>query len=324
MRSPRNAVCLMLLAGAFSLPAEAGKMYWTKNSCTEICNARIERASQDGSGASTVTNFNLSIIHGIALDPVAGDVYWSQIGPLTGILRADEESCEVVVPDAFPGRVRVDPVGRKLYWQSQPLRIDRSHLDGSARETVWETTATWEVTSFALDPVNAKLYIAESDYANPGERIVEMNPDGSGFSLVYSPEEKITDIAVDPDGGKLYWIAQFPNRIRRVDIDGSNDEVLLELDEPATTIAVDSLNEEIYWFQGFEPGEIRRADFDGTGVEVVVTEAYADHLALDPAGLVDVASIECSTVAVPALDRRGVAALVLVWLAVSGVWLGRR
>jgi len=322
MRGIRNVAYLIVLATVIFQPAEAGKIYWTETYCTEVCDARILRANPDGSDVAAVTSTVPSGFEGIALDPLRGEVYWSQIGPDHGIRRGNEDDCGWLTHDVYQQKLQIDPTAGALYWQSHPYRIERIGLDGSAREIVYQSTDTWEITSFALDPDNAKRYVAESDYHNVGERLIEINADGSGFSLVFSPDVRIVDLSVDPTAGAIYWSSGWPYQIRRVGVDGSNDELLLELDSDGWTIAVDSLGGKIYWAQ-FGTG-IQRADLDGTNAEVLVPDAHSRYLALDPQDEVGVAWIDCAIPPVPALGRRGALALAILLLAASGWWLSRR
>ena len=81
-------------------------------------------------------------------------------------------------------------------------------------------------------------------------------------------------LAVDPVNQKLYWThARIgKEKVTRANFDGSElEDIVTEagLNEPAE-ITVDAIAQKIYWAE--RGGTIRRANLDGSGIEVVVRD----------------------------------------------------
>ena len=122
-----------------------------------------------------------------------------------------------------------------------------------------------------------------------GLQIRRADLDGSNikdFDLVTSAEMgSPRDIALDVDGGKMYWI-DTDRKVKRADLDGSNVENLVseELMSPLS-IALDVDGGKMYWMDS-RTG-IHRADLDGSNVENLVSSAeiyLPRDIALDVAG----------------------------------------
>ena len=101
--------------------------------------------------------------------------------------------------------------------------------------------------------------------------------DGQNIEHLYDLEDDVhyihsgprTGIALDLDGGKIYWTDSGPGTIQRADLDGQNREVLFDpiVREPYG-IALDMAK--MYWTDEVK-GTIQRADFDGQNREVLIT-----------------------------------------------------
>ena len=92
-----------------------------------------------------------------------------------------------------------------------------------------------------------------------------------------------TDVAVDVDGGNLYWIAQTSQRtgaIHRANLDGSNAEVLKPLTSAPQGLALDPAAKKVYLTNNW--GKIQRINVDGTGFETNFITELADpqHIAV--------------------------------------------
>lgn len=107
-----------------------------------------------------------------------------------------------------------------------------------------------------------------------------VNTDGSELeTLIESPLSNPSGVAIDVEGGKLYWADSFTGSIRRANLDGSQPEVILETDpenprEPGQ-IALDLTAGKLYWCDGAYfnlawHGRIGRSNLDGSDVELLV------------------------------------------------------
>ena len=79
-----------------------------------------------------------------------------------------------------------------------------------------------------------------------------------------------TGLALDVDGGQMYWTELDSERIRRANLDGSDVETLVSGADNAYGLALDVDGGQMYWTEA-DLGRIRRANLDGSDVETLVT-----------------------------------------------------
>ena len=99
--------------------------------------------------------------------------------------------------------------------------------------------------------------------------------------------QNIIALAVDIDGGKLYWIEQTgkkQGRIVRANLDGSRVQVVKESRRVSRDLAIDTANRKIYFTNPY--GKIQRVNFDGSGFrhDLITDLERPKHIALDVAG----------------------------------------
>ena len=215
---------------------------------------RILSAKPDGSDLKTIVSEGRKLPDGIVVDVEAGHIYWTNMGSLKGndgaIDRADLDGGNVtsIVPTGgtfTPKQLQLDKKNGKLYWcDREGMRVIRCNLDGSKIETLVDTSQG--------DP-------------RPG-------PDATKWCV---------GIALDLDGGKLYWTQKGSDnagqgRIFRANLEipkgqtptSRNDvETLYEnLPEPID-LDLDLANRMLYWTdRGDPPGgnSVNRAPMDAT------------------------------------------------------------
>jgi len=105
-----------------------------------------------------------------------------------------------------------------------------------------------------------------------------MDLEGTGNQAIYSnPMEFPERIAVDMQGGKVYWSAVknqvpfFQSNLRRANLDGSLPELLFSDIDGLGGLGVDHWGGKLYWF---ESQAIRRSNLDGSSPETVVTHTF--------------------------------------------------
>jgi low density lipoprotein receptor-related protein 5/6 len=114
-------------------------------------------------------------------------------------------------------------------------------------------------------------------------KVQRANLDGSMVEDLVTGLQFPGGLALDPVGDRLYWAENaFPARILQADLDGNGAGVAVPNPSDVLALALDLPGGKIYFTS---PGHnaIRRANLDGTGVEVLVGEG--DVRVLDPAGL---------------------------------------
>ena len=141
-------------------------------------SGQVFSANPDGSDLKVIVSEGRRLPDGIVVDVEAGHLYWTNMGNPTAndgsIERSDFDGSNVthIVPQGAtftPKQLQLDEKNRKLYWcDREGMRIMRANLDGSKIETLIDTS--------------------EGD-ARPGKDI----------------KKWCVGIALDVDGGKLYW-----------------------------------------------------------------------------------------------------------------------
>ncbi len=149
----------------------------------DLSDNRIVSLCPDGSDHKVIVT-ECRLPDGIAVDVAAGYIYWTNMGSPKAndgsIERADLDGRNrmTIVPRGgtfTPKQIQLEKKSRKLYWcDREGMRVMRANLDGSNIETLVDTSQG--------DP-------------RPG-------PDASRWCV---------GVAVDVDGGKVYWTQKGPD-----------------------------------------------------------------------------------------------------------------
>ncbi|HET6977371.1 MAG TPA: 3-hydroxyacyl-CoA dehydrogenase NAD-binding domain-containing protein [Pyrinomonadaceae bacterium] len=219
----------------------------------DVSGGRIESLNPDGSDRRVVLDGLKRIPDGIAVDAELRHVYWTNMGN----------------PKANDGS------------------IERADLDGSNRQTIVPPGATFTPKQMKLDKKGGKIYWSDRE----GMRIMRANLDGSQIETLVDTSEGdpspgrdekkwCVGIAVDHDGGQIYWTQKGSDnagdgRILRASLEIPNGEdpanrsdieVLFDnLPEPID-LDLDLDQREIYWTdRGDAPrgNTLSRASLDG-------------------------------------------------------------
>src|SRR6201991_2518997 len=241
----------------------------------DLSDDRIVSLNSDGSDRKVIVT-GCRFPDGIAVDVAAGHIYWTNMGvPKVNdgsIERADLDGRNrmTIVPQGgtfTPKQIQLEKKSRKLYWcDREGMRVMRCDLDGSHIETLVDTSQG--------DP-------------RPG-------PDAVKWCV---------GVAVDLDGGKVYWTQKGPDnagkgRICRAGIelpdgqtavDRADIEVLYDgLPEPID-LDLDLSNRVMYWTDRGDPprgNTVNRAPIDKKAVpEILITHLMEGiGIALDVPG----------------------------------------
>jgi 3-hydroxyacyl-CoA dehydrogenase len=230
----------------------------------DMSGGRIESLNPDGSDRRVILEGLRRMPDGIEVDVEAGHIYWTNMGSSPskndGFLERsdlDGRNRKTIVPEGAtftPKQLKLDKKGGKVYWSDREgMRVMRANLDGSEIETLVDTSK-----GDARPGVDAKKWCV--------------------------------GIAVDHDGGKIYWTQKGGDnagdgRIFRANLEipkgqspanRSDVEVLFEdLAEPID-LDLDLANRLIYWTdRGNAPqgNTVSRASMDnGKKQEILVRD----------------------------------------------------
>ena len=231
-----------------SIPtATTGRLFFL-----DLSAGRVLTANPDGSDLKVIVSEGRRLPDGIVVDVTAGHIYWTNMGHPSAndgsIERADLDGKNVtnIIPPGgtfTPKQLQLDKKNGKLYWSDREgMRVMRANLDGSRIETLVDTS---------------------QGEGRPGKEI----------------RKWCVGIAIDVDGGKLYWTQKGPDnagegRIFRANLeiptgqtpaDRNDIEVLYEnLPEPID-LDLDVANRIIYWTDRGNPprgNTVNRAPMD--------------------------------------------------------------
>ena len=232
-------------------------------------SGEVFSANPDGSDLKVIVSEGKRLPDGIVVDVAAGHLYWTNMG----------------IPTANDGS------------------IERANLDGSNLTHIVRSGETFTPKQLQLDEKNRKLYWCDRE----GMRVMRASLDGSNIETLIDTSEGdsrpgkdirkwCVGIALDVDGGKLYWTQKGPDnagdgRIFRANLEipkgqspanRKDIELLYEgLPEPID-LELDLANRTMYWTDRGDPprgNTVNRASMDpaqGNGKKEPVV--IFDHL----------------------------------------------
>jgi hypothetical protein len=115
-----------------------------------------------------------------------------------------------------------------------------------------------------------------------GNRVLSVDPDGSGRKVIVSECRLPDGVAVDVEAGHIYWTNMgVPNRndgsIERADLDGRNRKTIIPQGGTFTPkqLQLDKENGKLYWCDR-EGMRVMRSDLDGSAIETLVEAGRGD------------------------------------------------
>jgi DNA-binding beta-propeller fold protein YncE len=168
----------------------------------------------------------IAIFLALSMSLVAADhgrIFYLAIGGAGGgrVVSANDDGSDLKVllggRTAGPDGIVVDTAAKHIYWtnmgnvSANDGTIERSDLDGSNLTTIVPKAGTWTPKQLKLDAKHGKLYWSDRE----GMRIMRANLDGSNIETLVETAQGdaarkdarnwCVGIALDVDGGKVYW-----------------------------------------------------------------------------------------------------------------------
>ena len=268
-KSCRQAVSKATTARLFFLEASGG--------------GRIISVNPDGSDKKVVLTGG-RIPDGIAVDALAGHVYWTNMGVPNrndgSIERADldGQNRKTIVPEGgtfTPKQLHLAKETGKLYWcDREGMRVMRSNLDGSKIETLVDSSqgderpgkdqTKWCV-GITVDPVRGQIYWTQKGPEKSGKgRIFRANieiPKGetaanrTDIEVFFDGLPEPIDLELDHQNRILYWTdrGSWPlgNTVNRASVEAkpgeANPEILVNHLMEAIGIALDFKGDRMFF-----------------------------------------------------------------------------
>ena len=272
-----------------ALDVGAGKMYFTRRPGTPP-GGTVYRANLDGSNLEVVHSDLNSAIHGIAVDPSAGKIYWSDI-ITERIQRANLDGSNVedilLGDNTFGGPVplgiALELTGEKLYW-ADGGSLRRSNLDGSGPEEIVSFPGV--PVELAIHPTQGQVYWSDTaGIGNNLHSIWRADMDGENIERIFYGEGTPAGVALDVTAGKVYWVhGSGTPSVRRANLDGSGMEDIFFLPAPVGGwgIALDTTCQSRLYGDIFPDGGDGFVDMDDL---LRVLQAYLEPLCCPAADL---------------------------------------
>jgi PKD repeat protein len=173
------------------------------------------------------------------------------------------------------------PVVKDLYFiEYGNTLIKKLALDGSTSAATVLDISGKAGAGMAYDAVNKKIYFSDFEVTGTGN-IWRMNPDGTDLSAIASNLTDPYGVAVDPVGGKVYWVDDLGN-VSRANLDGSSPEIGL-VNVPGgqmRAIALDVENNKMYFYE-VNVEVLYVANLDGSNVTPLLTGTYGYAILVD-------------------------------------------
>jgi hypothetical protein len=240
MRGSRSSVQLAmlalaagasLLAGTARLAAQKsddGRLYFL-----DLAQGRVLAADPDGDGLSVLIRGQRARPDGIAVDPTAGYLYWSNMGAVAADdgsierMRLDGSDRTTIVPrgGTFTAKqLTFEASDGKLYWSDREgMRVMRANLDGSGIETIVETgrgeaarrdARNWCV-GIAVDAERGHVYWTQKGGSNANQGSIRRAPiarsrgeeaaNRTDIEVLFDGLPEPIDLALDRDARMMYW-----------------------------------------------------------------------------------------------------------------------
>ena len=256
--------------------SDVPQLYWVDEAAQKIQRTVGEDGAQSVADLATSAQ-GLTMPGSIALDPLAGKMYWTDDGtpgePDGAIRRANLDGSNVENVKAGlrdPVGIALDLDAGYLYWADRHWgNIYRGRLRNisnlTAETVVSGLTKPYQI---ALDTTNGHMYWTERGEGEGRSKIRRADLDGQNVTNVdFQPAGPLNPygLTLDPIAGKIYWTERSSastgqDFILSADLDGGN-VALVTISEyhSLSGIAVDVNDGKIYWTDE-TTGTIRRAD----------------------------------------------------------------
>jgi len=167
--------------------------------------------------------------------------------------------------------MKVDPVGKKLYWIADNQgSFWRSDLSGANAEELFSLTKRVDILDFSIDLSRGELYWSEFDLT--GCRVKKSSFDGSNRLTIHSGTGTNMGVEFIPTLDKLFFLSDFG--LESINPDLSGREVILAGDPSiALYLEYDYFDDQLYWLHiAPQVEEILKTDLNGSFIEVVANE----------------------------------------------------
>lgn len=197
------------------------KIYFSDFEDYTTPNGQIWRMNTDGTELESIAS-GINDPYGIALDLVAGKIYWVDNDGNVSRANLDGTASEIVLTLAGTNlrAISLDVENSKMYFYDANIEdLYVANMDGTNPSIIISGIYGYAIL---VDTVNDKIYFDDQN-----DDLLKMaNLDGSGIQTVDDNGTRIYGMDIDYEAGKLYWSGRDSGEIYRSNLDGSDREVL--------------------------------------------------------------------------------------------------
>lgn len=260
-RALSTAFAVLILTAVAALPAPAlaesapradGTLYWTQQGGLVESTGLLLAGSLAGGEPRTLLALPPgSSPEGVALDPAAGEVYWTDrnsgrifVARLTGGAAATT----IVSGQSAPLGLALDKGAGRIYWTDESSgRIMSANLYGGEVRTLY--AGEQEPAGIAIDAATGGLFWTDKAAGTIRQGLIG----GAGESeakTLYEGEHQPSGIALDSASGRLYWNEAQAGQVRAGGIGGEGEggaRTLFAAQQTPVGIALDPATGTLYW-----------------------------------------------------------------------------
>jgi hypothetical protein len=229
--------------------------------------------------------YQFELLLGAPTSPPSGApyIYYSRVESLVRVDVGSNKVEPISLPDTFTsGNVlAADTVRNKLYMLDDAERIVQVNPDGSDPQVVVADTGPGVLRptqSLAVDERSGRIYWNQASFGVVSD-IKSANGDGSDVETIVTGVAYDRGIAIDPIGGRIYWVENslhnnlIVDHVRRANLDGTDAETVYAA--PAGRqiweLTVDPFAQTIYWRDPTQ-NRLLRAAADGSDAAMTIAK----------------------------------------------------
>ncbi|XP_028437900.1 low-density lipoprotein receptor-related protein 1 isoform X2 [Perca flavescens] len=208
---------------AMDLHVKTNRIFWTNWHTGRISSYELPEPSTSSSSSNEgrITNLQikeLKMPRGIAVDWVAGNLYWTDSGrDVIEVAQMSGQHCKTLVSGMIdePYAIVVDPQRGTMYWADwgNHPKIETAAMDGTLRQTLVHENIQWP-TGLAVDYFNERLYWADAKLSVIGS--VRLDGSDPVISVSGIKNNLLHPFSIDIFEDYIYGVTYINNIVFRV------------------------------------------------------------------------------------------------------------
>uniref|UniRef100_A0AAZ3NRC3 EGF-like domain-containing protein n=1 Tax=Oncorhynchus tshawytscha TaxID=74940 RepID=A0AAZ3NRC3_ONCTS len=202
---------------AMDLHVKTNRIYWTNWHTGRISSYEASKHPTVISPSDQIVG-HLNMPRGIAVDWVAGNLYWTESGrDVIEVAQLSGQHRKTLISGMIdePNAIVVDPQRGTLYWADwgNHPKIETAAMDGTLRQTLVHENIQWP-TGLAVDYFNERLYWADAKLSVIGS--VRLNGSDPVISVTGLKNNLLHPFSIDIFEDYIYGVTYINNFVFRV------------------------------------------------------------------------------------------------------------